>query len=57
VDTDAHDLYRCRMGLLAVAILHWIALALMISEGHKAATWHYSRYAVRVATVGELVDR
>jgi hypothetical protein len=51
VDTDARDLRRCRMGLLTVAILHWIAFALMVSAGHSAATGDHAPQGVSLAAI------
>jgi hypothetical protein len=42
VDDERFD-HACRMGMLAAAILHWVAAALMIwNQVRPSSAWEYS---------------
>jgi hypothetical protein len=47
VDDDHRFDAACRKGMLAAAILHWIAAALMIRDMSRPSAWEYSAPARR----------
>lgn len=42
MDTEARYQHLCRLGMLAAAVLHWVAAALILWPITGESTWNYS---------------